>query len=130
MGHKVHPTGIRLGISKDWTSKWFATKKQYAGFLAADRMRRSSHRGKAVARLRSGQVRVPATACGPGLRPHAAKTDIRGHEPEGQFRDGGNTRHAFLLSHTPSRVPRLSPQRRGGASSRVRPSNLRRFFVL
>ena len=27
MGHKVHPTGIRLGISKDWTSKWFANKK-------------------------------------------------------------------------------------------------------
>ena len=36
MGHKVHPTGIRLGISKDWNSKWFANKKQYAGFLAAD----------------------------------------------------------------------------------------------
>lgn len=36
MGHKVHPTGIRLGIAKDWNSKWFATKKQYAGFLAAD----------------------------------------------------------------------------------------------
>ncbi|MFC5579449.1 30S ribosomal protein S3 [Lysobacter niabensis] len=36
MGHKVHPTGIRLGISKDWTSKWFAGKKQYASFLAAD----------------------------------------------------------------------------------------------
>ena len=26
MGHKVHPTGIRLGISKDWNSKWFANK--------------------------------------------------------------------------------------------------------
>src|SRR5687768_8535499 len=36
MGHKVHPTGIRLGIAKDWNSKWFANKKQYAGFLAAD----------------------------------------------------------------------------------------------
>jgi small subunit ribosomal protein S3 len=36
MGHKVHPTGIRLGISKDWNSKWFANKKQYAEFLAAD----------------------------------------------------------------------------------------------
>ena len=36
MGHKVHPTGIRLGISKDWNSKWYANKKQYAGFLAAD----------------------------------------------------------------------------------------------
>jgi large subunit ribosomal protein L22 len=24
MGQKVHPTGIRLGIVKDWTSKWYA----------------------------------------------------------------------------------------------------------
>src|SRR5687767_3979210 len=36
MGHKVHPTGIRLGISKDWNSKWFASKKQYGSFLSAD----------------------------------------------------------------------------------------------
>jgi len=28
MGHKVHPIGIRLGISKDWNSKWFAGKKK------------------------------------------------------------------------------------------------------
>ncbi|MBS0575896.1 MAG: 30S ribosomal protein S3 [Proteobacteria bacterium] len=36
MGHKVHPTGIRLGISKDWNSKWFANKRQYAEYLTAD----------------------------------------------------------------------------------------------
>src|SRR3546814_19696913 len=36
MCHKVHPTGIRLGISKDWNSKWYAGKKEYAGYLAAD----------------------------------------------------------------------------------------------
>lgn len=36
MGHKVHPTGIRLGISKDWTSKWFAGKRDYAQYLVAD----------------------------------------------------------------------------------------------
>ena len=36
MGHKVHPTGIRLGIAKDWNSKWFAGKKQYAEYLVAD----------------------------------------------------------------------------------------------
>ena len=36
MGHKVHPTGIRLGISKDWTSKWFANKRLYGQYLAAD----------------------------------------------------------------------------------------------
>ena len=36
MGHKVHPTGIRLGISKDWNSKWYANKREYAQYLAAD----------------------------------------------------------------------------------------------
>jgi len=36
MGHKVHPTGIRLGIAKDWNSKWYANKREYAEYLAAD----------------------------------------------------------------------------------------------
>lgn len=36
MGQKVHPTGIRLGIVKDWTSTWYADKKDYANFLNAD----------------------------------------------------------------------------------------------
>ena len=36
MGHKVHPIGIRLGISKDWNSKWFANKRLYAQYLTAD----------------------------------------------------------------------------------------------
>ncbi len=36
MGHKVHPTGIRLGIAKDWNSKWYANKRDYADYLVAD----------------------------------------------------------------------------------------------
>ena len=36
MGHKVHPTGIRLGIVKDWTSKWYADSKHYADLLNTD----------------------------------------------------------------------------------------------
>ncbi len=36
MGHKVNPTGIRLGITKDWTSKWFANSKNYPEFLHTD----------------------------------------------------------------------------------------------
>ncbi|GIX34034.1 MAG: 30S ribosomal protein S3 [Lysobacterales bacterium] len=36
MGQKVHPTGIRLGISKDWNSIWYAEKAQYARYLKAD----------------------------------------------------------------------------------------------
>ena len=35
MGQKVNPIGIRLGIIKDWNSKWFAGKR-YAEFLIQD----------------------------------------------------------------------------------------------
>ncbi len=36
MGQKVHPTGIRLGIVTDWTSKWYADSKNYADLLNTD----------------------------------------------------------------------------------------------
>ncbi len=36
MGQKVHPTGIRLGIVKDWTSKWYADSRNYADLLNND----------------------------------------------------------------------------------------------
>jgi small subunit ribosomal protein S3 len=36
MGHKVHPTGFRLGIVKDWTSKWYSDSKDYADLLNTD----------------------------------------------------------------------------------------------
>ena len=35
MGQKVNPNGLRLGINKDWQSRWFATK-DYAKFLHED----------------------------------------------------------------------------------------------
>ncbi len=36
MGQKVHPTGIRLGIVKDWSSKWYVDSKRYADYLNMD----------------------------------------------------------------------------------------------
>ena len=36
MGQKVHPIGIRLGISKDWNSTWYAEKGEYAELLNSD----------------------------------------------------------------------------------------------
>lgn len=36
MGQKVHPTGIRLGVTKDHTSVWYADKNLYADQLLAD----------------------------------------------------------------------------------------------
>jgi len=36
MGQKVHPIGIRLGISKDWASKWYADSKMFPIYIATD----------------------------------------------------------------------------------------------
>ncbi|MGI9271035.1 MAG: 30S ribosomal protein S3 [Woeseiaceae bacterium] len=36
MGQKVHPTGIRLGIVKDWTSKWYADSKTFPDYIKTD----------------------------------------------------------------------------------------------
>ena len=36
MGQKVHPIGFRLGIVKDWTSKWYANSKDYPDLLNTD----------------------------------------------------------------------------------------------
>ena len=36
MGQKVHPVGIRLGISTDWNSKWYASSSDFPDLLNAD----------------------------------------------------------------------------------------------
>ena len=36
MGQKVNPNGLRLGIDKDWDSKWYADKKDFKKFLNND----------------------------------------------------------------------------------------------
>jgi small subunit ribosomal protein S3 len=36
MGQKVHPIGMRLGIVKDWSSRWYAPSNDFADTLCAD----------------------------------------------------------------------------------------------
>ena len=36
MGQKVNPVGIRLGITRDWVSKWYAGKKQFPDHIHTD----------------------------------------------------------------------------------------------
>ena len=36
MGQKVNPIGLRTGINKDWSSRWYASKKDFATFLNRD----------------------------------------------------------------------------------------------
>ncbi len=36
MGQKMHPHGLRIGVIKDWDSKWYADNKHYSDYLVED----------------------------------------------------------------------------------------------
>lgn len=36
MGQKVRPTGLRIGITEDWRSRWYASKKEFGALLVED----------------------------------------------------------------------------------------------
>ncbi|MBR1540266.1 MAG: 30S ribosomal protein S3 [Clostridia bacterium] len=36
MGQKVHPNGLRVGVIRDWDSKWYANSKDYSDYLVED----------------------------------------------------------------------------------------------
>ncbi len=40
MGQKVNPNGMRVGINKEWNSKWFAEKKDFAKYIKEDNVLR------------------------------------------------------------------------------------------
>lgn len=61
MGQKVHPTGIRLGIVKDWSSRWYAPSKDFADTLCADlKVREYLQKKLALAGVSRIQIDRPA----------------------------------------------------------------------
>ncbi len=46
MGQKVNPISMRLQVNKDWRSKWFANKREYANYLTQDLQVRRLIQGK------------------------------------------------------------------------------------
>ena len=36
MGQKIHPTGLRIGVIKDWESRWYASHKDFGDTLVSD----------------------------------------------------------------------------------------------
>ncbi len=41
MGQKTNPIGLRIPVTRDWRSKWYASKKDFGGLLAEDALIRS-----------------------------------------------------------------------------------------
>jgi small subunit ribosomal protein S3 len=61
MGQKVHPTGIRLGIVKDFTSKWYANSRDYADFLNSD-LEARAYLKKRLAQASVSRIQIERTA--------------------------------------------------------------------
>lgn len=62
MGHKVSPVSMRLQISKDWSSKWFVDKREYAKFLKDDLAVRKLIQDKVGSRGAVNRVDIARTA--------------------------------------------------------------------
>jgi small subunit ribosomal protein S3 len=61
MGQKVHPIGIRLGITKDWASTWYADSKTFPEYVATDhRIREFLHKRLKEASVSRIQIERPA----------------------------------------------------------------------
>ena len=75
MGHKVHPTGIRLGIIKDWTSTWYANSKDYASFLRTD-MEVRAYLRKKLANASVSRIQIERPANNARVIIHTARPGI------------------------------------------------------
>ncbi|MBR2540935.1 MAG: 30S ribosomal protein S3 [Mogibacterium sp.] len=76
MGQKVNPHGMRVGINKDWSSKWYADKSSFADFLVEDNQIRTFVKKKlynagvsgiVIERPVADKVRVIVMAARPGM---------------------------------------------------------------
>lgn len=76
MGQKVSPHGLRVGVIKDWDSKWYADKKNFADYLAEDNKVREYVKKKLyvagvskvlIERAAENKIRVIVLTAKPGM---------------------------------------------------------------
>lgn len=76
MGQKVNPVGMRIGISRDWNSKWYASNKDFSSLLNEDVQIRKYLNGKLkeallshieIERANKDSVKVLVFTARPGL---------------------------------------------------------------
>jgi len=76
MGQKVSPHGLRVGVIKDWNSKWYADKKDFADYLVEDNKIREFVKKKLytagvskilIERAANNQVKVTVLTAKPGM---------------------------------------------------------------
>ena len=75
MGQKIHPTGFRLAVTKDWSSKWFAKSNKFATILKQDIDVRDYLRQR-LANASVGRVVIERPAKSARITIHSARPGI------------------------------------------------------
>lgn len=90
MGQKVHPTGFRLGIAKDWNSTWYADKGDYAEMLNSD-LEVREYLQKRLAQAAVSRIQIERPAKSARITIHTARPGIvigkKGEDIESLRRD-------------------------------------------
>src|SRR6056297_802830 len=75
MGQKVHPTGIRLGIAKDWRAKWYAEGETFAEYLQTD-LKARAFLEKELAHAAISHIQIERPAKSAEITVHTARPGI------------------------------------------------------
>jgi small subunit ribosomal protein S3 len=75
MGQKVHPVGIRLGITREWDSRWFADTKNFPEYVQTDARIRALLR-KRLAQASVSRIQIERPARKAHITIHTARPGI------------------------------------------------------
>ncbi len=76
MGQKVNPISMRLQVNKDWRSKWFVSKREYAAYLKSDLAVRRLIANKLGSRAAINRVEIARTPNLVTVTIHTAKAGV------------------------------------------------------
>ena len=75
MGQKIHPTGFRLSVTRNWASLWYANKKNFAPTLAAD-IKIREYLKKKLAHASVAKVTIERPAKNARITIHSARPGV------------------------------------------------------
>jgi len=75
MGQKIHPTGFRLSVTRNWSSKWYASSKTFANTLFED-LKVREYLKKRLAHASVGKVTIERPAKNARITIHSARPGV------------------------------------------------------
>ena len=75
MGQKIHPTGFRLSVNRNWASKWFANSKNFPKILGED-IRIREYLGKKLSHASVAKITIERPAKNARITIHSARPGV------------------------------------------------------